>query len=241
MRRQKLDKTEVVAKFKRDAKRGELIGNDFLRVATVGDADLCPYLRTLKAQMRWCDDDDAPWGRWVTVLCEWFENGSDGLVRISKGARGHVYIGMCLGVLANHRSSENLATMARIIPLRFQLPTDPHQCETVSSWCMELVQFLNVSRPLKIDPETEGRLRRFAHSFVKKGLRKSQKRDKAGNQERNSRYPSASELFYFAPGMALLAHVGNEESIELIQRLPQSATSEKKLEVIQRIKSRAGV
>src|SRR5262245_13818036 len=142
-------KTQVIADFKRKASQNLLLGNHFRELAAVGDVGLCPYLRKLRLAQGW-NDQQEPWGQWVTVVCEWFENGPAGLARLAKGREGREYVGMCLAILAEFRTSENLTWMARILPLTFRLPSNPNEFEEVSSWCYTFVGLLNVGRPLTI-------------------------------------------------------------------------------------------
>jgi hypothetical protein len=232
MIRTNLDKSKTIAEFKQRAQeKSFILGNYFLELAAVGDSTLCPYLRNLKVEKGWGEDDHM--GRWVNVLCAYLEDGGEGIVRFSRAANiGQSYIGMCLDVLSTKQSSENLALMADVIPLKFRLPTNPREFETASGWCRAIVNALSSESRVNIDKETESRLRRFAHNFLKKGVRKMVKTNNFG----------AGDVFYMGPGLELLSYVGNHESIELIQSLPQRSAfvQSTAAKVIHEIRSREG-
>jgi hypothetical protein len=240
MVRPTLSRQDIILDFKAAAKRGVLLGNDFVRLASVGDASLCPYLRQLKRQHDWPDDFDGLHfeGPWIVVVCTWFEQGIQGLVQL--GSEKPEYIGMCFNVLAARPSGEHLSAMARLIPQRFSLPADPDEFEDVSAWCGAFVRVLSTGRRLEIDAETTKRLRRFGHEFLKQAVRKAKQVDPPMNRQGTSSFPLASEVFYFGPGAQLLKHVGDELSIRLLAELPAGTPAWRKQrdEVVRSIQSR---
>jgi hypothetical protein len=216
---------EIVRDFRKHAKQGHVIGNDFSALAGAGDKRICRYLRKLKADNGWLDEGFEPWGRWVNILCEWFEHGPEALVRACKQPSGVEYVGMCLSIFPHLPEAEAIAYMARVIPLRFTLTLDNDEFETASGWCRSVVSFLEAHSPCEMDLDTSTRLRKFTHLLIKKGWRKVERMGQSPRYRRSSNVPTPGEFFYFNPGMAMLAHVGDKASVTLIKSLSRTETS----------------
>jgi hypothetical protein len=219
MPRRKQTPEQIIRDFKRNAMRDCLCGNDFSRLAAVGDAKLCKYLRRLQEQRGWIDDPNTNIeGPWIRVLCVWFEEGHDGFLNLAKQTGDSAYIGRAISILVENPSPENIALLSRLLPVRFELPTDDNDCESHSAHAIEIVQALSSAHKLQLDHATQGRIRRYAHALLSKGIKKTNMRRK--NAPRPRSRPEPGDMFYVAPALGLLRHVGDSTSIPRIEKIP---------------------
>ncbi len=214
---------EIIRGFKSAAVQGSVIGNDFLDLSTVPGKSLCTYLRRLEKKLN--DPRRDEYSRrlehcWIESLCVWFQKGRQGLERLSQEDADDLYVGMCIAILSKNRSSENLSVLSRLLPKSFALPKNPNEFETEAGYCRDVLQTLTAGKQLEIDDETAARLRSFVHALLEKGVTAALNREKRQIESKNRQFPLSSDIFYFGPGLAVLKHVGDRSSIELILGLP---------------------
>jgi len=217
-------KREIIRYFKEAVASGFVLGNYYIALSTVGDRSWLPFLRKFDERLR-RTKQDAYCKRvqrcWIKTLCVWFEGGPAGLAQLcgSKNA-DELCRGMGLAILNENRSSENIALAATLLPLRFTLPKDPQEFETVAGWCRDLATTFETSRNLHIDEKTKRRLRKFVHALLKKAVVRTLERERESVEASIRQFPLAADIFYFAPGLTVLQYVGDATSCELLKQLP---------------------
>lgn len=241
----RLTRAQVFRLFRKSAKDNQLLGNDFIAIATLADRTWCPYLRKLKSERKWSDGFDGLHveGAWVVVVCRWLEEGGDGLVRlVRESEHGDYYRGMCFSILGRQQGPEAIDIVAAILPLRFRLARRPDEFERANSWCWSLCGIFVSAKKGFVESIAIARIRQFAHLFLKKAVSKvnkaiSRKQLKPNQQ---SRIKKSFDILYFSPGIHLLSHVGNESSIALIDNLPDwsEPVQEHRARIIKNIQDR---